>query len=58
MVSIRKILGYAMISTPFVLVTVAIVIDMGWLAAVIIWAMVLVLLVILAGGFRLIEGED
>lgn len=56
--SIRKTLGYAMISTPFVLVTAGMVIDVGWLAAVIIWAMALVLLVVLAGGFKLTEGGN
>lgn len=55
--SIRKILGYVMISTPFVVVTAGMVIDIGWLFAVIIWAVVLVLLALVAGGFKLIEEE-
>ena len=52
----RKILGYSLIASPFILITVAMGIDMGWFAALALWVAVFSMLGIFALGAWLING--
>ena len=51
----RKIIGWSLVTSPFILLTIAMAIDLGWATALAVWCGILLLCLIFSLGAWLIN---